>query len=152
MIETVIQVKNDLIAKKIDLSGPCGAFAITSRVAWLLRNEGAGLLEKSSGNNCNGYATDIICYPDGHIFDILSDSGGSNEPTWNDAGIVSAIRYRIAFDPEPVPPIIIPPVIIPPVITFPPASPQVDLLTASIEALAARLDLLIAHGLKIHFG
>src|SRR5678810_711256 len=62
----------------IDLHGACGAFAITKMAAWGLRGTGAGLLSKPSGNNCDGYATDIICYPDGRIIDILGDGGNAN--------------------------------------------------------------------------
>jgi hypothetical protein len=102
MKETVEQVKADLVARGVDLSGPCGAFQITRRVAWALRDSGAGLLEKRSGNNCEGYATDVICYPDGSTFDILEDGGGINKPRWaqhipHDPAV--AARYRPAIDP-----------------------------------------------------
>jgi hypothetical protein len=100
--ETVEQVKADLVARGEDMSGPCGAFKITKRVAWALRDSGAGLLSKPSGNNCEGYATDVICYPDGRTFDILIDGGGQNGPTWeqhhpHDPAV--AARYRPAIDP-----------------------------------------------------
>lgn len=100
--EVVEQVKADLVARGVDLSGPCGAFAICKRVAWALRHTGAGLLAKPSGNNCEGYATDVICYPDGRTFDILQDGGGANGPQWDqhlphDPAI--AERYRPAIDP-----------------------------------------------------
>jgi hypothetical protein len=102
MKETVEQVKADLVARGEDLSGPCGAFKITRRVAWALRDSGAGLLSKPSGNNCEGYATDVICYPDGRTFDCLIDGGGQNGPTWeqhqpHDPAV--AARYRPAIDP-----------------------------------------------------
>jgi hypothetical protein len=106
MKETVEQVKADLVARGEDLSGPCGAFKITRRVAWALRDSGAGLLSKPSGNNCEGYATDVICYPDGRTFDCLIDGGGQNGPTWeqhhpHDPAV--AARYRPAIDPGDAP-------------------------------------------------
>src|SRR3954470_21064862 len=95
----VASVKADLQARGVDLAGPCGAFQITKRVAWMLRNEGAGLLSKTTGNNCDGFATDIIAYPGGHIFDILVSGGDVNGPSWQDAGLVDASRYHAAIDP-----------------------------------------------------
>lgn len=92
-------VKAHLEAIGTNLSGPCGAFAITQRVAWELRSTGAGLLSKPAGNNCDGYATDIICYPNGQLIDILTDGGGANGPSWNTSDVVDPARYRPAFDP-----------------------------------------------------
>jgi len=117
---TVAQVKADLVARGLDLSGPCGAFQITKRVAWQLRSEGAGLLDKPSGNSCLGYAVDIIAYPGGQLFDILTDSGGNNGPGWGNAGTAEPGRYRPAFDPGDTPsptptPVPIPTPIPPPV-------------------------------------
>jgi len=106
-LKLVQQVKAQLEAKGLDLSGPCGAFAIVKRVAWLLRDSGAGLLDKPAGNNCNGYAVDIVCYPNGKIRDILGDAGGANIPQWQDGEleVVDPGRYRMALDPgdEPLP-------------------------------------------------
>src|SRR4051812_30041603 len=76
--DVVDSVKADLRARGVDTSGPCGALAITKRVAWRLRGEGAGLLFKNWGNQCEERATDIIVYPDGRIFDILHDAGTDN--------------------------------------------------------------------------
>src|SRR6185436_18169417 len=42
--DVVQAVKADLVARGVNISGPCGAFQITGRVAWILRNEGWGLL------------------------------------------------------------------------------------------------------------
>ena len=55
-----------------------GAFEVTKRIAWLLRGEGGGLLIKNGGENIvswKGYsfAAARICYPDGHIYKVLSD-------------------------------------------------------------------------------
>lgn len=112
----VASVKDGLVARGVDLSGPCGAFQITKRVAWALRGTGAGLLEKPSGNNCDARAVDIIVYADGHGYDILSDGGGANGPAWNDVPIENgAGRWRpVTSDPDggsvtPPPPVVNPP-------------------------------------------
>ena len=64
--DIVRSVKADLVARGVDISGPCGAFQITGRVAYILRDEGWGLLHKNSaqnGCNINGdrYAVDFLC-------------------------------------------------------------------------------------------
>lgn len=96
--DVVAQAKEDLEDAGHDLSGPCGAFAIVKLAAWRM-GEDAGLLSKPSGNNCEGYSTDIIVYPDGRIYDVIIDGGGRNGPTWGDAGVVDPARYRPAVDP-----------------------------------------------------
>lgn len=82
------------------------AFEVTKRVAWALRGEGAGLLIKTSGENIvpwKGYvfAAGRICYPDGHIFKVISDvgPGGANGPSWQDNGYVDTKYYVPALDP-----------------------------------------------------
>ena len=83
------------------------AFEVTKRVAWLLRHEGAGLLIKDSGENIiawqgHWFSIGRICYPDGHIYKVLSDvgDGGANGPTWDDNGFVDPSRYVAAIDPN----------------------------------------------------
>ena len=99
--DSVAQAKADLLAAGYDLSGPCGAFAIVNLTAWRLRSEGAGLLSKPVGNNCDGYAPDIVAYRNGQIFDVLIDGGGENGPTWQDTGIIDDVtRWRPAIDPQ----------------------------------------------------
>ncbi len=123
--DTVRMVKDELVARGADLSGGCGAFQITKRVAWLLRSQGYRLLWKGGGFNCDGYATDyLISLPSGVGFDILGDGGGQNAPQWigpeDDPGLVARnlANYREASDPgdavtpAPVPPA---PVPVPPV-------------------------------------
>jgi len=101
--DLVATIKAQLDAQHVDLSGPCGAFAITKRVAWALRSEGAGLLDKPGGNQCDGYATDIVMYPDGRLVDILGDGGGANTPGWTVTGeIRPTSQYRPAIDPGDV--------------------------------------------------
>jgi hypothetical protein len=99
----VAAIKRDLEARGADLSGPCGAFAITQRVVWALRGQGAGLLDKPGGNNCRGFAVDIVVYRDGRIVDCLIGSGESNTPSWqtgNDP--VDPARWRAPIDPADV--------------------------------------------------
>ena len=93
-------MKAQLQARGVDLTGPCGAFAITKRVAWGLRATGAGLLSKPSGNNCDGFAVDIVAFPTGLIVDILGDAGNANTPLWNTGEPVDPARYRPAVDPD----------------------------------------------------
>lgn len=104
----VAEVKAELESRGVALSGPCGAFEITRRVAWRLRDRGAGLLTKPSGNNCQGFAVDIVAFADGSIVDMLIDGGKTNGPTWNvKADKVDPSRWRTPADPgdAPVPPI-----------------------------------------------
>lgn len=95
----VAEAKAELEAAGHDLSGPCGAFAIVKLAAWKMGG-GAGLLDKPAGNNCEGYATDIIVYADGRHYDVLVDGGGRNGPAWGDAGLVDPSRYRPAIEPS----------------------------------------------------
>src|SRR5262245_1997420 len=82
-----------------------GAFEVTKRVAWALRGEGAGLLIKNGGENIvswQGYsfAASRICYPDGHIFKVLTDVPGTNGPSWQDNDFVDRSLYVPAIDPN----------------------------------------------------
>lgn len=95
----IAECKDFLEQSGLDLSGPCGAFLITKMAAWGLRATGAGLLSKPSGNNCDGYATDIICYRDGRIIDVLGDGGNANTPNWNEVEPIDPSRYRPAINP-----------------------------------------------------
>ncbi len=77
------------------------AFEVTKRVAWLLRGEGVGLLEKDGGENIiswQGHSLSIsrVCYPDGHIFKVITDAGdgGTNGATWSDDDFVDARPLR----------------------------------------------------------
>lgn len=98
----VAQVKAWLQGQGADLSGPCGAFLITKHVAWGLRDRGFGLLSKPAGNNCDGYAVDIVMrrQDKGAIIDILGDAGNANVPIWNDpADVVDPARWRPPVQP-----------------------------------------------------
>jgi hypothetical protein len=83
------------------------AFEVTKRVAWGLRNEGAGLLLKPTGENIvtwRGYtfAAARIIYADGHLFKVVSDvgRGGTNGPSWQDEGFLDVSRRLPALDPK----------------------------------------------------
>ncbi len=96
----VSRIKAALVSKGVDLSGACGAFQITERVAWELHNEGFKFLKKSGGNRAvpqpdgscldgdhtgaPGYATDyLIAMNEGGVgYDLLGDGGGANNPQW----------------------------------------------------------------------
>lgn len=97
----VASVKVDLVKRGVNLNGACGAFAITCRVAWILRSQGYKFLRKTAGNraipqpgggcltgdesSAPGYATDyLIAANEGFVgYDILGDGGGANDPQWN---------------------------------------------------------------------
>jgi hypothetical protein len=103
------RVTDDLVACVVDAVDPPntveGAFEVTKRVAWLLRGEGAGELIKNGGENIvswRGYsfAAARICYPDGHIYKVLSDVPTTNGPSWQDNGYVDRSLYVPAIDPS----------------------------------------------------
>ena len=82
-----------------------GAFDVTRRVAWALRGEGAGLLIKPGGENIvtwlgRSFSAARICYPDGHIYKVLSDVPTTNGPSWQDNGFVDRSLYVPAIDPS----------------------------------------------------
>ncbi len=114
---TVVAVKADLVKRGMSLSGSCGGFEITKRVAWLHRAEGAGLLAVFPPHtNCASFSVDKIMFTDGSFADVLVDGGGRNEPSWQttDKGdvpkMVAPSLWRAPLDPGdgdvpvPVPP------------------------------------------------
>jgi hypothetical protein len=132
----VEQAKQDLLHAGVDLSGPCGAWRIVNLAAWRLQAGGdaAGLLSKPEGNNCDGYAVDILAYPDGEIYDVLIASGTQNGPAWQEVGSVYPSRWRPAVFPtyySGVPP---------PTPTPPPPSTDLAIRVAALEARMARLE------------
>ena len=83
-------------------------FEIVKRVAWLLRNQGGGLLLKGSGENVvpwrgKNFSASRVCFPgDGHIFKIISDAGpgGANLRVWSDNDFVDRSSCLPAIDPR----------------------------------------------------
>lgn len=144
-ISVIAQAKADLTATGRTFTTACDAFAIVELAAWRMRDEGAGLLDKPGGNNCRGFAVDIIAYPDGAIYDVLIAQTVQNVPAWQvpGAGVVDPSRYRAAHDPEfdtlpPTPPT-------PPTPPVPPSSdigPRLDVLQSTLynEIHATRVE------------
>ncbi len=140
-VDLVTSVKAQLVAQGVNLAGPCGAFEITKRVAWALRAQGVGLLDKPAGNNCQGYSVDYVVFPDGSGRDILGDGGGDNVPEWdaepNEPPGSFTGRWRAPFDPAdgpitgtPVPPPV------PPVIVLPPGeSPRLAVIEQAVAEI-----------------
>jgi len=82
------------------------AFEVTKRVAWLRRDQGAGLLIKGSGENTIvwqgiSFSAARICFVNGHIYKLMTDTGvgGQNAPTYADSGFVDRSLYVPAIDP-----------------------------------------------------
>jgi len=117
---TVARIKAELIARGVTLAGPCGAFEITKRVAWLLRETGAGLNYKPQGNNCEGYSVDVVIWLDGQYVDMLIDSGGANEPAWQIRQGDPSV-WRAPIDPGDV---VTPPAPVPPAPDPAPPTPE----------------------------
>jgi hypothetical protein len=83
------------------------AFSVTKHVAWLLRGQGTGLLFKDGGENIiywqgKWFSISRVCYPDGHLYKILSDAGpgGTNGAGWADDGFVDPRRYVPSINPD----------------------------------------------------
>ena len=119
-IELIASIKADLVARGVNLTGPCGAFEITKRVAWALRGEGFGLVAKSPAQNgcdANGerFAIDAIMLRDGQTFDILVSAGGEedanhqpkpgtgNGPAFQVTGAAPRESWRAPFQVDPLP-------------------------------------------------
>jgi hypothetical protein len=97
----------DCVWDKVRPIDSVGDMEVTKRVAWLLRGDGAGLLIKESGENVvrwAGYSFSAtrICFPDGHIYKIISDAGpgGANSPSFSDNDFVDRSLYVPAIDPS----------------------------------------------------
>lgn len=88
------------------------AYQISNDTAWKHRDEGFGLRRKTSGNNYNGYAVDIVFHkPTNMLVDILGDSEGAGNPQWTEVGAGNPDEWAAPTDPAPVtPPPIDPPV------------------------------------------
>jgi hypothetical protein len=106
----VAQVKAEVQAAGIDINhgpGECGRFEITKRVAWLIRQEGWGLIYAGSGNGCSDhntlddpkYRVDTVMKIDGSVIDMLCGGGDGNTPCWNPSGNQPSTNWRMPFDP-----------------------------------------------------
>lgn len=121
MISDVIEAKQYCIDNGIPITGPCGAFNITARVAYKLRADGWGLIHKNPGQNgCSHdserYAVDAIMLHNGSVIDLLINSETENIPAWQSVGSADVDLWRSPINldsdvPVPIPePIPIPPV------------------------------------------
>jgi len=99
-IDLVAQIKANCIAAGLSLVGDCGAFEITRRVAWALRDRGAGLLFKNTGAQCQERKVDFIMYEDGQGNDILISAGVLNTPAWQSSVAVDPALFRAPTDPN----------------------------------------------------
>lgn len=94
-IDEVAKAKSDLVAANAPMNTSCDAHRITNLAAY--RN-GWKLVEKTSGDNCNGRKVDGIL-KDGGLYDCLINAGpplNQNEPSWNYQGPQNAL---VAVDP-----------------------------------------------------
>src|SRR5262245_52576601 len=81
-----------------------GAFEVTKRVAWQLRDQGFGLLRKDGGDNIvawkgRSFSVSRVCLKDGHIFKVLTDVPTTNGPSWQDNQFVDAGLFVPAIGP-----------------------------------------------------
>jgi hypothetical protein len=150
--DIVARAKADLEAKRVNLTGACGAFRILNLVAQ--RVPGFGLLRKGGGNRAvpqpdgsclsgeqtgaPGYATDYLIDRTTFFgYDILGDGGGANAPQWSgpetDAAMVARNRANVA-EPLDWPPA--PVIVVPDPQPQPAPTPTLD-LTAILERLDA---------------
>ena len=110
-VDVVTIVKQDLIGRGVNLDGPCGAFHITRRVAWQLREEGYGLVfKRPEQNGCTfdgtRYGVDVVALRDGRTYDILVNAETENVPAWNVTGGILPELWRapvFMYEPNMLP-------------------------------------------------
>lgn len=97
----------DCIHGHIRPTNEYSAFEVTKRVAWGLRDQGAGLLLKTTGENIvtwRGYtfAAGRILYANGRLVKVIYDvgPGGANGPSWQEEGFLDPNRRVPALDPK----------------------------------------------------
>ena len=64
---------------------------LITRAAKLIGNDNgeAGLLDKPGGFNCSGFASDIIVFPDGYIYDVINGTADDGQGAgWSAGGCV----------------------------------------------------------------
>ena len=93
MIEAV---KADLRRRGISMSGDCGAFEITRRVAWAFRDRGAGLESKNYGRQCQWFSQDIVLFNNCTSIDILVGGGSENGAAWQVHSLPDWRSYFVA--------------------------------------------------------
>ncbi len=141
---TVSDVKAALVARGVNLAGPCGAFQMTGRVAFILRNDGWGLIAKNPGNNgCDvsgqgRFAVDALANRiTGQWVDLLINSETENIPAWQLHEGTPDSFWRAPFEMDgPAPPL--PPT--PPVPPTPPTPPPPAPVPSSIQDSLNRIE------------
>jgi hypothetical protein len=98
-------LSNCVVASVRPAKTVAGAFEVTKRIAWLLRGSGGGLLLKPGGENIitwkgQSFSAGRICFPDGHIYKVLTDVPTTNGPSWQDNDFVARSLYVPAIDPR----------------------------------------------------
>ncbi len=86
----VAAAKNELAAQGMTWDPYASNFECSRleivRLAVQKIGDGAMLYPKTSGTNCQGYATDIVAYPDGYIYDVLNGNASDGAgPMWSSA-------------------------------------------------------------------
>jgi hypothetical protein len=154
-VTVVTDVKADLVRRGISLAGPCGAFQITGRVAWQLRDRGLGLVGKNPAQNgCTidgqRYSVDAVVDRGGNVFDILINSETDNAPAWQFVGVDTNHTWRapVNLDPAPVDIPVYPPDVPPPAplpsVDLTPLLYQMETLNQRLARVPDQLDTLIA--------
>lgn len=144
----VAAVKADLESRGVNLLGACGAFEITSRVAWLLRAEGWGLIFKNPGQNgCSyptreRYAVDAIMLPGGQVVDMLINSETENTPAWQLKDITDRSLWRQPFERDAGVPVPTPGPVPPPPGPNPTLESRVAALEAQLTTLVGKMSIL----------
>lgn len=104
---------------------------LLSLVKLIAGKVGGGILPKTTGNNCGGYACDIVCL-NGVIYDVLGDSEGIANPQWSPAGpapvACEPVIGGIPKPPDPTGP--------------PPTTVDLTPIREGLVALAQKLDAL----------
>ncbi len=105
-IGNYIDLVEDIHALVKPAHTPEGAFEVTKRVAWALREHGAGLLIKEGGDNVvewrgKRFSAGRVIFTNGHLFKVLTDIPTTNGPSWQDEGIDPALipRWVEPMDP-----------------------------------------------------
>ncbi len=113
------------------LNSPELAVTILNDAAYAHREDGWGLLKKTSGTNWDGKALDILFNRlTGIHYDVLRDAEGDAEPVWREVGPMDLARWLAPVAPEEEPgPVPVPP------------SVDLTLIKAELAELQARMAL-----------
>jgi hypothetical protein len=75
---------------------------VVARLNQLFPEERAGLMEKTAGESITPYngtmvSAGRVCYPDNHVFKVLTDVPTTDGPEWVDDGFVDGIGYNKGY-------------------------------------------------------